>query len=190
MNKGLDPLEANMPLVVEYPDAEERAAFDFAERGPGWYASPPEFAMAGSMDDEPVLFKEAMAGSDTSEWKAVWDKEISRLEAAHTWKLVDPPTDVPIIPCGNMLKTKRVPDNEVVEHHFRIVAGGHKQQKGVDYKESFSSVGFCTGNPRVGFSHTVPEPVYTVPATGTGTHRPVKFAVCRETRGTFGTRGF
>jgi len=27
-------------------------------------------------------------------------------------------------------------------------------------------LGFGTGNPRVGFSHTVPEPVDTVPVTG------------------------
>jgi hypothetical protein len=31
------------------------------------------------------------------------------------------------------------PDNEVIKRRFRIVAGGHRQQKNVDYKESFSS---------------------------------------------------
>jgi hypothetical protein len=52
------------------------------------------------------------------------------------------------------------------------------------------SVGFRTGNPRVGFYHTVPEPAYTVPVAGTGTHCTVNRAVSYETRGTTGTRGF
>ena len=95
--------------------------------------------MAGSIDEELASFDKAMMGPNASEWKAAWEKEISRLEAAHTWELVDPPPGAPIIPCGNMLKTKRGPDNEVVEYRFRIVAGGHKQRKGIDYEESFSS---------------------------------------------------
>ena len=45
-------------------------------------------------------------------------------------------------------------------------------------------VGFGTGIPRVGFSHTVPKPVNTVPVAGTGTYPTVKFAV------SYGTRGF
>jgi hypothetical protein len=51
-------------------------------------------------------------------------------------------------------------------------------------------VGFGTGIPRVGFSHTVPEPVNTVPVAGTGTYPTVKFTVSYGTRGTIGTRGF
>jgi len=50
-------------------------------------------------------------------------------------------------------------------------------------------IGFRTGNPRVGFSHTVPVPEHTVPVTGAGTYRTVKSAVWNETRGTMGTCG-
>ena len=53
-----------------------------------------------------------------------------------------------------------------------------------------TAIGFRTGIPRVGFSHTAPVPAKTVPMAGTGTHRPVVFTVSNETRGTFGTRGF
>lgn len=51
-------------------------------------------------------------------------------------------------------------------------------------------IGFGTGIPQVGFSHTVPEPGNTVPGTGTGTYHTVKLAVSYRPRGTLGTRGF
>ena len=44
-------------------------------------------------------------------------------------------------------------------------------------------VGFRMGNPQVGFSHTVPVPWHTVPATGTTHTRPINRAVSNETRG-------
>ena len=48
------------------------------------FEMPAEFTLGWSMDDEPALFEEAMAGHNTSKWKAAWEKEISRLEAACT----------------------------------------------------------------------------------------------------------
>jgi hypothetical protein len=51
-------------------------------------------------------------------------------------------------------------------------------------------LGFDTGNPRVGFFRTVPEPAYTVPATGTGTNRTANHTVLYETRGITDTRGY
>jgi len=74
-----------------------------------------------------------------------------------------------------------------------------KEQRGVGAEGSKERVpestnecqlGFGTGIPRVGFSHTVPEPGNTVPVPGTGTYRTVKLAVSYGTRGTIGTRGF
>jgi hypothetical protein len=52
-----------------------------------------------------------------------------------------------------------------------------------------ADIGFHTGNPRVGFSHTVPEPAEPVPATGGYPYRTVNYAVWYETRGTAHTRG-
>ena len=50
-------------------------------------------------------------------------------------------------------------------------------------------IGFRTGNPRVGFSRTVPAPWHTVPAAGTPRTRPVNHTVSNETRGICDTRG-
>ena len=53
-----------------------------------------------------------------------------------------------------------------------------------------SVVGFKTGNPRVGCSHTVPEPVYTVYPQRVIPSRPVIHAVSNETRSITDTRSF
>jgi len=70
---------------------------------------------------------------------AAWDKEISRLDGARTWELIKPPKGIPIIPCNEVFKEKTGPDGSIVECRYRIVAGGHKQKKGVNYDETFSS---------------------------------------------------
>ena len=70
MNSGLDPLEANMAFAEEFLDNAEGVAFDLDDDENGWYTSPPEFAFAGSMDDEPASYHEAMNGSDAAQWKA------------------------------------------------------------------------------------------------------------------------
>jgi hypothetical protein len=50
-------------------------------------------------------------------------------------------------------------------------------------------VGFDTGNPQVGISHTAPVPLNTVTVAGTGTYRTVIYAVSYETRGVLFTHG-
>ena len=56
-------------------------------------------------------------------------------------------------------------------------------------EEVQSKLGFRTGNPRIRFSHTVPAPWHTVPATGTTRTRPINRVVSNETRGIHDTRG-
>ena len=156
LHAGNDPLEANIALFDECGDPEQGAVLDYEEDRDGWYSTPPEFALAGSMSDEPSSYDEAMSGPDGKEWRAAYKKEIGRLEAAHTWELVDPPPGAPVIPCGMVFKSKRGPDDEIVEHRLRIVAGGHRQRKGVDYEESFSSAAKMP-SCRVVLAHTAQE---------------------------------
>ena len=51
-------------------------------------------------------------------------------------------------------------------------------------------LGFRTGNPRVGFSHTVPIPANTLPMAGTTLTQPVNCVVSDETCGIHDTRGY
>ena len=98
-----------------------------------------EYAFIASMGNEPTSLDEALSGPHAIEWQAAWDKEISRLEGARTWELVYPPEGVSIIPCNEVFKEKTDPDGTITERRYRIVAGGHKQKKGIDYNETFSS---------------------------------------------------
>jgi len=43
------------------------------------------------------------------------------------------------IPFSEVLKVKRGPDGEVQSYQVRIVAGGHRQVKGINYTETFSA---------------------------------------------------
>jgi hypothetical protein len=51
-------------------------------------------------------------------------------------------------------------------------------------------LGFHTGNPRVGFSHTEPEPAEPAPVAVWVQYRWVTGTVFRETRDASGTRGY
>ena len=55
---------------------------------------------------------------------------------------------------------------------------------------SVQYIAFNTGIPRVGFSHTVPEPAHTVTRCRYTRTRTVNLAVSNETHGINGTRGF
>lgn len=129
MHEGLEPARANIAIVDDDVDGLEPAGIDFGDG----------FAFVASMGNEPASLDEALSGAHAREWQAAWDKEMSRLEAAHTWELVIPPAGVSIIPCREVFKEKTGPNGEITERRLRVVAGGHKQQKGIDYDETFSS---------------------------------------------------
>ena len=132
LNQGLD---ANAVFVDDLEDdlnepggADQR---DLAENE--YFDLPDSWALAGSMDEEPASLQEALEGPDGEEWKKGLEKEIGRLEAARTWRVVKAPEGAKVIPHSIVLRTKRGARNEVTECRVRIVAGGHRQRVGVDF---------------------------------------------------------
>jgi hypothetical protein len=105
MHKGLDPAHANAAIVNDDIDCLDSDSVD----------SDTEYAFIMSMGNEPGSLDEALSGPHTDEWQAAWDKEISRLDGAHTWELVEPPKGVLIIPCNEVFKEKTGPDGSIVE---------------------------------------------------------------------------
>ena len=132
MHKGLEPAHANAMIVNDDEDGPTQGGADFGD-------DLGEFALVASMGNEPASLDEALSSAHANEWQAAWDKEISRLEGARTWELVVPPNGVSIIPCTEVFKEKTGPDGVITERRLRIVAGGHKQKKGINYDETFSS---------------------------------------------------
>lgn len=82
---------------------------------------------------------EALHGPNAKEWQAALDYEIGQLEKLGTWVVENSPKGQMAIPCGEVLKAKHGPNNEVQSYRVRIVAGGHKQIEGINYTETFST---------------------------------------------------
>ena len=121
--------EDDMPgLIVEDDDDDDVFA-----------PLPADFALAGTMGNEPKTLDEALQGPHAKEWQAVYDYEISQLEKLGTWKIVDLPPGAKPIPHSLVFKEKLGPDGDVDTRRIRVVAGGHKQVYGVDYNETFAA---------------------------------------------------
>ena len=94
-------------------------------------------ALAGSMGNELCSLDEALQGANAASWDAALKYEISQIEKLHTWKIIDQPSNKPIMPCSAVLKEKMNANDEIVSHHIWIIASSHKQTYGIDYTETF-----------------------------------------------------
>jgi hypothetical protein len=99
----------------------------------------PLYCLAAVGGTEPKTLAEARSGPHAEEWERAWKEEINQLVRRRTWILVDRPNDKPVIPCRPIFKEKLGPDGDVAKRKVRLVAGGHKQTKGVDYDETFAA---------------------------------------------------
>ena len=79
-----------------------------------------------------------LRGPNAKAWQKALDYEISQLEKLGMWVLKDYPKGQPVIPCTEVSKEKCGPTGEIEKYHVQIVAGGHKQVKGINYSETFS----------------------------------------------------
>jgi hypothetical protein len=91
------------------------------------------------MGYEPRTLDKALWSPRAKEWQAAYDYEISQLEKLQTWKIVNLPAGAKVIPHSIVFKEKLGPDGQVDTWRVRVVAGGHKQTYGVDYKETFAA---------------------------------------------------
>lgn len=80
----------------------------------------------------PHIILPSMAGSHAS--------LILALQKQHTWVLVPPPLNHPILGCKWTDKTQRHPDGTIARYKARLVAQGSNQTYGLDYSETFSPV--------------------------------------------------
>ena len=64
---------------------------------------------------------------------------MNQLEKLSTWAVVDLPPGQMAIPCSEVVRVKRGPDSKVQSYQVRIVAGSHRQVKGINYTETFSA---------------------------------------------------
>ena len=78
---------------------------------------------------------EALRGPDAAKWRAAMDAEIASCEAYGVWEACELPAGRRALPSHFVLDEKRDGRGKA-----RLVAGGHKQQPGVDFGETFAPV--------------------------------------------------
>ena len=99
----------------------------------------PMMVFLSRLGTEPQSLSEALQGPNADEWNQAWNDELAVLNKLRTWELVPRPLNKPVIPCHAILKEKRGPDSQIIKRKVRLVAGGHKQTKGIDYNETFAA---------------------------------------------------
>ena len=131
MAQGLPLLDANIAdLQNDIPEDEE-----------DWEAElPPDFTLIGALGTEPRSLNDALSRPHAKEWQTTLEYKIGQLKKLGTWVIEDLPKGHNTILCSAVLKEKRGPDGEITSYQVHIVTGGHRQVKGVNYSETFSSV--------------------------------------------------
>lgn len=103
------------------------------------------YACAGrSSDPDTMYMHEALRAHDADEFKKAMDDEIETHEKRKHWELMkreDLPPGTPVLPAVWAMKRKRrVATNECYKHKARLNFGGHKQEKFVNFWQTYSPV--------------------------------------------------
>jgi transposase InsO family protein len=88
----------------------------------------------------PETYNEALSREDKAEWQKAMANELKSLEENQVWTLCGLPPNRKALPCKWVFTIKRQPDGTVDKYKARLVAKGFKQQKGIDYEQTFSPV--------------------------------------------------
>ena len=130
MAQDLPPLDMNITnLQTDIPEDEE-----------DWEAElPPNFTLISMLGTEPKSPDDVLSGPHTKEWQTMLDYEISQLKKLRMWVIEDLSKGHNVIPCSVMLKEKCSPDGRTMSYQVHIVAGEHRQVKGVNYSEAPST---------------------------------------------------
>jgi hypothetical protein len=130
---------ANKGLLMVFDDPITND--NFADQiGIDWMpAINPKWANISVFPNEPKMLDQVLRSADGPEWAKAHDYSIRQLEKMGVWEIVDLPEGEKAIPHSEIFQDKCGPDGEIEVRRVRIVTGGHKQIKGIDYGETFSA---------------------------------------------------
>lgn len=116
-------------------------------KAPGYYAN---IACVITTTDNPTVNEALNATPDEVElWKQAIDAEFESLEKKNTWRLVGVGNEVrgnhssrlvKPLPTNLILRIKRDENGKPTKFKARLVVGGHKQIKGIDYSNTYAPV--------------------------------------------------
>ncbi|PKU70985.1 Retrovirus-related Pol polyprotein from transposon TNT 1-94 [Dendrobium catenatum] len=94
-----------------------------------------------SVSQIPKNYKQAIT---QPHWLRAMSEEYQALQRQHTWTLVSPPTDKPILSSKWTYKIKTLPSGQIDRYKARLVALGYDQEFGINFTETFSPVAKMT----------------------------------------------
>ncbi|KAH0604712.1 uncharacterized protein H6S33_006380 [Morchella sextelata] len=89
---------------------------------------------------EPSTFNQAMQSDDQHLWKKAIQTEKDALDKAHTWDIVNRPTNRAVVKGKWVFKVKHNADGTIERYKARYVAKGFTQVQYQDYDETFAPV--------------------------------------------------
>ena len=89
----------------------------------------------------PTSYRETISGDEGEEWRAAADAEIAALRAKGTFTLVLRPTGCKVLPTIWVFTYKLTAEGTISKRKARLVAGGHRQLRYVDYDVVHAPVG-------------------------------------------------
>ena len=87
-----------------------------------------------------VPMKEAMKGSNATEWHQAIFEEIKSIIKKDTWTLVDRRAQGEVISCRMIFRNKLTPDGTLERRKARLVVQGFNQTPGIHFSETFAPV--------------------------------------------------
>ena len=88
----------------------------------------------------PADVQQALTGAFAKHWLGAITSELQSLSHNATWQLVTRQPGMKVIPSKWVFTVKKDADGVPVRFKARLVAGGHRQQEGLDYHETFAPV--------------------------------------------------